>query len=261
MADENTASDTPSEAPEVSGQVSEGTETTEPTGQAEQAPATPDTGTVEGKYGKFGDDPDKAYEGYQNLEKKLGNWETTTSKAQKYDELMGDFQDPQQPAQKPETPEGEQKAEQAEEDNWLDQIGKRVDKVVEKRVSEQIRPMQDYIKAQAEERIKANVATEIKEFRDKHKLDDNEWKAISLNPDFRKFVTMTNPQTRERMTLDDAYKVFDYENSRQKTVDETYKNIRDKSRAPKAKASPETQTEEGSMSLEDSIKDALRTTE
>lgn len=201
MSDEEIIGQTEGSVAPVEGQA-QGSE------QAVEAPiegslpetVNPTVETPKPTFGEFGDDPNKLFEGYKNLETKLGNWKETEELARLYREGQN------QPVE--ETPEEVpdfQSMTQEDQLNWLRQDArKEAEKVIQEALAKEVKPLQQDVYARQAKETLEQTKAKYPDF-DQHKeaigkfLDDNPAFAANLN----------------EKSLEIAYKYVTYEKAKE----------------------------------------------
>ncbi len=173
-------------APQGQATGSEQNEATTPVEGSPEATPNPTPESVKPNYGEFGEDPNKLFEGYKNLEQKLGNWKETEELARLYRESqLNKAAEETIPEEMPDF----QSMTQEDQLNWLRaDARKEAEKVLNERFEKEVKPLQkDVYTRQANE--DAEKIRKIHPDIDQHKdamnsfLDKNPAIAANLNPE------------------------------------------------------------------------------
>lgn len=188
-------------APQGQATGSEQNEATTPVEGSSPEVVNPTPEAVKPNYGEFGEDPNKLFEGYKNLEQKLGNWKETEEMARLYRESQLNKPEETIPEEVPDF----QSMTQEDQLNWLRQDArKEAEKVIQEALAKEVKPLQQDVYARQARESLEQIKTKYPDFDSQKEgiakfLDDNPAFAANLN----------------EKSLEIAYKYVTYEKAKE----------------------------------------------
>jgi hypothetical protein len=195
-------------------EVETGSET--PTGD-EGSSAKESSEIKEPKYGTFGDDADKVYQGYKELETKLGNWKDVEAKAKAFDEFQMRQAEPLAKETPEELPDFSTMSPQ-DQIKWIDQrVEKRAQDMAIKAIEERISPLAQDVYTRRANEVIDKMRSKYSDF-DEHKKEIGEM--LAKNPHLAANLNAD--------VLDMLYKNVTYEKAEKRGADNAIKKLSEK---------------------------------